>query len=315
MDVELLSYTKDADRLCATIARTCYSEDDAGYLLEQGKDYSKVLKSVLKSGHHSVIEHAVFTFNISNLSRVTSHQLVRHRIGSYTQRSARYVKHSAMNTTLPDSITEDEETRDMVYKLEDTIDEVAQTLRDKGIPEEDIRYIYPNSLSTNIVVTMNARSLWNFFSLRCCTRSQDEIRSLANKMLALCKNVAPIIFENAGKPCLRGHCPEGNMSCRVIEAKRKREDVEHFKAENVECYRVGDVWVTIGTPVPSELAQFVIGWNGLVYNMSFESIVTENRRIEDLKRGDSPLDWYTEHGTTVREEMLKKKVRSIGEKR
>ena len=81
------------------------------------------------------------------------------------------------------------------------------------MPEEDIRYIYPNSLSTNIVVTMNARSLWNFFSLRCCTRAQWEIRSLAEKMLALCKNVAPIIFENAGKPCLRGVCPEGDITC------------------------------------------------------------------------------------------------------
>lgn len=249
MDVELLSYTKDADRLCATIARTCYSEDDAGYLLEQGKDYSKVLKSVLKSGHHSVIEHAVFTFNISNLSRVTSHQLVRHRIGSYTQKSARYVKHSAMNTTLPDSITEDEETRDMVYKLEDTIDEVAQTLRDKGIPEEDIRYIYPNSLSTNIVVTMNARSLWNFFSLRCCTRSQDEIRSLANKMLALCKNVAPIIFENAGKPCIRGECPEGDLSCKKIERSKcecvwRRKDVildDGFQYHYDQCESCGKV--------------------------------------------------------------------------
>lgn len=213
MDVELLSYTKDADRFCGAIARMCYSEDDASCLLKSDRDYSKVLRHVLDSGHHSVIEHAVFTFSITGVSRVTSHQLVRHRMGSYTQQSARYVKLCPTNMVYPLSLVAEEEDRHMVEMLEEALVYIADEFRAKGVSEEDIRYIYPTGMATNIVVTMNARSLWNFFSLRCCDRSQHEIRRLANTMLSLCKNVAPVIFERAGEPCLRGECPEGSKGC------------------------------------------------------------------------------------------------------
>lgn len=213
VDVELISYTKDADRLCGAIARSCYSEDDAGKIIMNNKDYSRVLRKTLKSGHHSVIEHAVFTFNISNISRVTTHQLVRHRMASYTQQSQRYTKHTSMDMVFPNSMISNEDDRHMLDCLREAIDYIAQEYREQGVPEEDIRYLYPNAMCTNIVVTMNARSLWNFFSLRCCDRAQWEIRDLANKMLVLCKDVAPIIFEDAGEPCLRGACPEGALSC------------------------------------------------------------------------------------------------------
>ena len=212
MNVELLSYTKDADRLCGAIARSCYSSDDAGELMGGDKTYWDTLKGVIKSGHHSVIEHAVFTFNIAGISRVTSHQLVRHRVASYTQQSQRYVRADVIDTVIPESIKTVGGGK-LIDTLEETVYEIAEKLRTVGVPEEDIRYLYPNGMRTNIVVTMNARSLLNFFSLRCCDRSQWEIRELANRMLALCKGVAPIIFENAGAPCTRGVCPEGTRGC------------------------------------------------------------------------------------------------------
>ena len=217
MKVQLLSYTPNADNLCGAIARTCYSTDDAGELIAKDEDYTQTLRRVVESGHTSVIEHAVFTFNISGISRVTSHQLVRHRIASVTQTSQRYTTTSELDTVYPDSIYDNEEIRNTVRTLEDIISDIAEELRENGIKEEDIRYIYPNSMKTNIVLTMNARSLWNFFSLRCCNRAQTEIRELADKMLELVKEVAPVIFEDAGKPCIRGECPEGTLSCEERE--------------------------------------------------------------------------------------------------
>lgn len=212
MNVKLLSYTKDADKLCGAIARSCYSSDDAMKLMKGNKTFRDTLKGVIESGHHSVIEHAVFTFNITDVSRVTSHQLVRHRVASYTQQSQRYVKMDVIDTVIPESIKVVGGGK-LIDALEETVYDIADKLRTVGVPEEDIRYLYPNGMRTNIVVTMNARSLLNFFSLRCCDRSQWEIRELANRMLALCKEVAPIIFENAGAPCTRGVCPEGTRGC------------------------------------------------------------------------------------------------------
>ncbi len=214
MKVQLLGYTPNADNLCGAIARTCYSQDDAGELIAKDVDYTQTLRRVVKSGHTSVIEHAVFTFNISGISRVISHQLVRHRIASVTQTSQRYTTTSELDTVYPDSIYDNEEIRNTVRTLEDIIQDIADELRELGLKEEDIRYIYPNSVKTNIVLTMNARSLLNFFALRCCNRAQTEIRELAEVMLDLCQSVAPVIFENAGKPCIRGECPEGEMSCK-----------------------------------------------------------------------------------------------------
>lgn len=212
MKVNLMNYTRDADKLCGAIARTCYSTYDAEEILDMDEDFTDTLDRVVKSGHYSVVEHATFTFSVSGVSRVLSHQLVRHRIASYTQKSQRYVKHSPMETIIPPSM-HDEEIRNMIYTLEDIIYDIAEELRGIGIPEEDIRYIYPSSMSTNITITMNARSLLNFFSLRCCNRAQWEIRELANLMLAECRTVAPFIFRYAGAPCVRGSCPEGDLSC------------------------------------------------------------------------------------------------------
>lgn len=306
MDVELISYTKDADRLCGAVARSCYSEYDTVTLLKSAKSYDKTLASIIESGHHSVIEHAVFTFAISGISRVTSHQLVRHRMASYTQQSQRYVKMDSMDTVLPDSIACDEKLRNSVYTCEDIMQDTVNELRNAGIPEEDIRYIYPGSMSTNIVVTMNARSLWNFFSLRCCTRSQWEIRELADRMLTLCKDVAPLIFKHAGKPCVRGRCPEGANSCGGGSDACEVDSIgEQDEEEKIATYEVDGVKITHVTS-GVEIQPFVIEWRGMTYDYLPDSLVSELRRQQELESGiANPLyHWYTPLGKRIIDHLL-----------
>ena len=180
------------------------------------------LIDALEKGHVSVIEHASFTFSLEGISRACSHQLVRHRLASYTQQSQRYVELQDPDTfVIPETIQENPEAQKIFQNLLKAQFETYQKLIAMGIPKEDARFILPNATRTNIIVTMNARELLHFFSLRCCGRAQWEIREVANQMLKLAKEAAPIIFEKAGPQCVRlGYCPEGELSCgRYKEVK------------------------------------------------------------------------------------------------
>lgn len=211
MKVVLLSYTKNADEICAAAGRSCYSEKPAEEIIGTG-NAEKILSSIVGMGHHSVIEHAVFTFSVSGVSRSLTHQLVRHRIASFSQQSQRYVSMSTPDYVIPHTIAENPETLEIYEKAMESIWETYAKLSEK-VPVEDARYVLPNSCTTNITITMNARELLHFFSLRCCERSQWEIREMSEEMLRLCKEVSPTIFENAGPPCMKGPCPEGDKSC------------------------------------------------------------------------------------------------------
>ena len=210
MKVELLSYTPEPDRVVAISARLCYSKIGISELAEKLTDdkIKDLLKKLESSGHLSPLEHANFTFGIEGISRVTSHQLVRHRIASYSQQSQRYVKMSNGEFVIPPSIKKNSSASELVYNLNDMAMSVYNKLIQLGIPEEDARYILPQGITTKIIVTMNARELLHFFNLRCCLRAQWEIRTMANLMLRKVKEVAPIIFEKAGPSCFSGPCPE-----------------------------------------------------------------------------------------------------------
>ena len=214
MKVKLLNYTKDPDRICAAAAQSCYSEKGASELFMSTTDEKakRTIKKVVGMGHLSVVEHAHFTFSIEGVSRSLTHQLVRHRIASYSQQSQRYVGMDRAEYVLPPSISADPGAKKLFKK---TMDDAWRAYRElsKTVPKEDARYVLPNACHTNITVTMNARELWHFFSLRCCRRAQWEIRMMAWKMLEEVKKVAPILFENAGPGCFRGPCPEGEYSC------------------------------------------------------------------------------------------------------
>jgi len=210
MKVELLSYTPEPDRVVAISARLCYSKIGISELAEKLTDdkIKDLLEKLESSGHLSPLEHANFTFGIEGISRVTSHQLVRHRIASYSQQSQRYVKMSNGEFVIPPSIKKNSSASELVYNLYDMAMSVYNKLIQLGIPEEDARYILPQGITTKIIVTMNARELLHFFNLRCCLRAQWEIRTMANLMLRKVKEVAPIIFEKAGPSCFSGPCPE-----------------------------------------------------------------------------------------------------------
>lgn len=218
LKVELLAYTQDPEQNVVAAVRQCYSKVGAGELKEKTNQETKerLIGQVVESGHTSTIEHASFTFGIEGISRACSHQLVRHRMASYSQQSQRYVDLSKeeLGYIMPPTIAVDKKQKEKFAKVMEDLEIKYKELIESGVKPEDARYILPNACQTKIVVTMNARSLLNFFQERTCQRAQWEIRALANEMLAKVKLVAPKIFENAGPTCKsQGICWEGGMSC------------------------------------------------------------------------------------------------------
>jgi len=225
MKVALLQHTPDPERTVALAARLCYSPAGIDELQTRlsTADITSFLEKIMSLGHQSVLEHASFTFGIDGISRTTSHQLVRHRIASFSQQSQRYVSHrERFAAVTPPTIGERPE---LLARFEAQLQELHRTyaeMVEAGIPAEDARYILPNATQTNIIMTMNARELLHFFGLRCCERAQWEIRAMAVEMLRLVKRVAPTIFHGAGPGCVTGRCPEGSMTCGKAAEVRER---------------------------------------------------------------------------------------------
>ncbi len=239
MQVKLLAYTPDPEKTVACAAKLCYAAADIetvyeGLTEEKTASFLEMLQSI---GHESPIEHASFTFGIQGVSRSLLAQITRHRIASFSVQSQRYVKEDGFQFVVPPEIEKIPEAKEEFLRAmeEDQrhYERLTQLLQEKhkaelvaaGEPEksaqrkaekraiEDARFVLPNACATKMIMTMNARSLLNFFSNRCCNRAQWEIRELATQMLKEVKAVAPHLFEKAGPPCLRGACPEGKMTC------------------------------------------------------------------------------------------------------
>ena len=216
MKVQLIQHTPNPQRVVAMAARLCYSPIGAEELAETmtDKQVENLLKKIIELGHTSTLEHATFTFAIEGVSRVLTHQLVRHRIASYSQQSQRYVSEHDFEYIVPPTIAANEEALRKFESLMQTVRQTYDELVALGVDKEDARYSLTNATETKIVVTMNARSLQNFFNLRCCQRAQWEIREMARLMLLEVKKVAPILFAKSGPLCVaEGFCPEGKMSC------------------------------------------------------------------------------------------------------
>ncbi len=229
MKVRLINYTKDPEKIVAQSARLCYSASGIDELKEKPTDKSRInlIKKIIKLGHYSVLEHATFTFAIEGISRVTSHQLVRHRLASFSQQSQRYVKinKEGFPYIIPKSIAKDEKLNKIFINAIKGLDEIYQLLIDHNIEAEDARYILPQAVTTKMILSANARELLLIFKLRCCNRAQWEIREVAMNMLRGVKKIAPTIFENAGPPCILGPCPEGELSCGKPWSKNKEKGV------------------------------------------------------------------------------------------
>ncbi|MBI4686978.1 MAG: FAD-dependent thymidylate synthase [Nitrospirae bacterium] len=237
LKVILLRHTPNPEETISMAAKLCYSLSDIESLKDkiEAKDQKAFVERLMKMGHMSPIEHASFTFAIEGISRACSHQLVRHRLASYSQQSQRYVSEEAgFDYVIPEVIKEDGELKryfeDFMSEAQKAYNHIVKRLNERGIKGEsanqDARFILPNAAETKIIVTMNARELLHFFKQRCCNRAQWEIRQMAEEMLKLVKEVSPVIFSKSGPGCLHAPCPEGEYTCGKIEEVRKRYGVK-----------------------------------------------------------------------------------------
>ncbi|MDL2272130.1 FAD-dependent thymidylate synthase [Desulfovibrio sp. OttesenSCG-928-I05] len=223
--VELLAHTPDPLSLIYAAFRQCYH---AGFVADMWprllngeisrEKQGEFIAGLMESGHVSPIEHVQFTFAASGVSRALTHQLVRHRIASYSQQSQRYVDGSNFEHIIPPAIAANPKARERfescMAEIGDAYRDIKAALEEDGRngsrANEDARFVLPQAAASRIVLTMNCRSLLNFFEHRCCTRAQWEIQALASTMLTLCREVLPAVFESAGARCERlGYCPEG----------------------------------------------------------------------------------------------------------
>lgn len=233
MNVKLLTHTPNPEAVIASAARLCYSSATIDDLMKKSEDKDRTreyIDMLMSLGHESPIEHVSFTFGIEGISRACSLQLVRHRIASYSQKSQRYVNETQFEYVTPEAIASNPVIKgaydETMQLLQDRYDSIRDALIQKYIKNgmdvkaaekkanEDARMVLPNACCTSIIVTMNIRSLFNFFKHRCCNRAQWEIRAVANEMLHQCMSVAPNIFKYAGPDCItKGKCSEGKMTC------------------------------------------------------------------------------------------------------
>ena len=248
MKVKLLAHTPEPEKVIAMAAKLCYSPVGVDEIEKNLTDESieKFLNMLINMGHESPLEHVTFTFGIEGISRSCSHQIVRHRIASFSQQSQRYVKLDQFEYIIPPEIEKIEEAKkifiESMKKDQEDYDKLVDILFEKHYKKlleqgksekvaksqaektaiEDARYVFPNACETKMVLTMNTRSLYNFFNHRCCERAQWEIREIAIEMLRQVRKVAPILFKNSGPKCVSGPCPEGKMSCGEIVGIREK---------------------------------------------------------------------------------------------
>lgn len=262
LKVKLIEYTPNPEKVVAAAAKLCYSSAGVDDIMENlnEENVNKFVNMLMSYGHHSPIEHVSFTFAIEGVSRSLTHQLVRHRLASYSQQSQRYVKLNQFEFVIPPEIERNQEAKniftDCMKKDQDTYDKLVDILKktaldnliqqfvnakklnskeeieEKDIKKlksdaekkaiEDARYVFPNACETKIITTMNARELMHFFNERCCNRAQWEIRAMASAMLMEVKKVAPVLFKYSGPSCVKGACPEGTMTCGKAEEMRKK---------------------------------------------------------------------------------------------
>jgi thymidylate synthase (FAD) len=225
LDVRLVSCTPDAEHLVADAARLCYADDEVVKGLFDFDnidevDDARMISNLVKMGHMSPLEKAKYSFFVQGVSRALTHQLVRHRMASPTQRSQRYVEHGDFDFVVPESVVS-AGLEGRFIEMMGTIGNFYDELRG-GVPKEDARYVLPNACETKIEIDMNAVSLLNVFNKRLCFRAQGEIRELAENMYDLVSEVSPNIFRYAGPDCVRGDCRQLKMSCgRASEMREK----------------------------------------------------------------------------------------------
>lgn len=210
MNVTLIQATPNPIETISKIASICYDSDP--------KNPLGLVKHLYKNGHHSVFEHIYFTFKIEGISRACSHQLVRHRHCSFTQRSQRYCSEEGFKVFKPKSIVKVDGEYGYLNHLIDDIKIAYERLQALGIPNEDARYILPNACTTELYLSCNLRELIHIANERLCSRAQWEIRNLVKEMVSL---VDPEL-----KFMLVPKCGSGRIICNSPCAAKKEENNE-----------------------------------------------------------------------------------------
>lgn len=230
LNVTLIAHTPEPEKVIAMASRTCYSALDLEGLDKKTDttDNAAYIRRVLASGHTSIAEHASFTFGLEGVSRTLLAQITRHRVASFSVQSQRYVSVAGAEVfdyVLPPRIRAlgpeaEEKFAQQMKTMQRWYDEWSEALGQDSA--EDARFVLPGAAATRIVMTMNARELLHFFSLRMCNRAQWEVREAAWRMYELVYPLAPSVFENAGPGCAHGACPEGKRTCgRAAEVREK----------------------------------------------------------------------------------------------
>lgn len=245
--VTLITHSAMPEKIVASAAKLCYSPSDIDHIMDglTEEKTASFVEMLAEIGHESPIEHASFTFGIEGVSRALLAQITRHRMASFSVQSQRYVAELQFEYVVPphiaaipeakaeflaameedqhhyDSLTAILKEKHKTALMAQGKDEKAAERMAQKMAIEDARFVLPNACDTKMIVTMNARSLYNFFSHRCCNRAQWEIRDVAIQMLQLVKEVAPHIFAKSGPPCVSGNCTEGKMSCGKMEEVRR----------------------------------------------------------------------------------------------
>lgn len=191
MKIDLITITKDCERVIEDAARTCYQSQDKA----KGEP-GKMIKALVASGHHSVLEHASASFRISEVSRALTHQLVRHRLCAFSQQSQRYVNEKQFGYVIPPVIAENVLWKKSFEDDMSTIQKMYDKYKALGVRNEDARFVLPNACHTEIVITANFREWRHIFDVRCDKHAQWEIRECMLEILAYMGSLAPSVFDD-----------------------------------------------------------------------------------------------------------------------
>jgi len=232
VNVLLLEKSPNATAMTATAARTCYSANAPDAIVERWKtkhdDMIKTVDRVRAAGHHSTLEHNIYIFGVTGMSRAATHQLVRHRHLQFDQQSQRYLafKRGDFPFVKPKRITSLPELSERYDRLMAQIGQTYDEMLAAGIPSEDARFVLPNAAASQLVVSGNARAWYEFLTLRTCNMAQWEIREMSFQVLRILKREDPVLFKDAGATCVRGYCnePEGPRCPRYVAVVRAQLD-------------------------------------------------------------------------------------------
>ena len=244
--VTLLEKSPHATAMTATAARTCYSANAPDAIVERWKskpdDMVKTVDRVRAAGHHSTLEHNIYVFGVTGLSRAATHQLVRHRHLQFDQQSQRYLafKSGEFPFVKPRRISSLPSLSDRFDALMTDIGRVYGEMLAAGVPSEDARFVLPNAAASQLVVSGNARAWYEFLTLRTCNMAQWEIREMSFHVLRILKREDPVLFKDAGATCVRGYCnePEGPRCPRYVAVVRAQmrgaEAAREWLADNAK---------------------------------------------------------------------------------